>query len=256
MDTLEPTHDPATQYTRVVYAIDGDTATVGPNDSSWFEVFGFPTPCTNTIGFVDIYGDGCGYYEADANYPLFCESYGANGPAGNTPNEHCCVCKEALEAKVEVPTGYVPPTVPSPTPPRPPPSSRPSAPTNSPAPTEALTIASTTGGTTPVGTNKTLSPTPVFVGSPVWAPSVGLFCSHGRFILNLTTDAFGMDTTYEVIDRNDDSVLTSRSGFPSNTTLQTSAACLKSWGCYAREGKLRSFSGRNSIRKRRSVRLF
>ncbi|KAL9185877.1 hypothetical protein ACHAXT_003654 [Thalassiosira profunda] len=65
--------------------------------------------CANTIGFVDIYGDGCGYYEADANYPLFCASYGANGPAGNTPNEHCCVCKEALEAKG--PTGDVPPTM-------------------------------------------------------------------------------------------------------------------------------------------------
>ena len=40
-----------------------------------------------------MYGDGCGYYASDPNYPLFCESFGAYGEAGRTPNENCCACK-------------------------------------------------------------------------------------------------------------------------------------------------------------------
>ncbi|KAL9181695.1 hypothetical protein ACHAXT_012038, partial [Thalassiosira profunda] len=80
-----------------------------------------PAPCTDTAGYVDMYGDGCDFYAADPNYPLFCANYGASGESGKTPNENCCVCKEALEAK----EATIKPNGPPPVPPTMPPSQKP-----------------------------------------------------------------------------------------------------------------------------------
>ncbi|KAL9189975.1 hypothetical protein ACHAXT_009650 [Thalassiosira profunda] len=63
-----------------------------------------PTACTDTTDYEDMYGDGCDYYESDPNYPLFCESFGANGEAGSTPNENCCTCIAAIGATVPAST--------------------------------------------------------------------------------------------------------------------------------------------------------
>ena len=54
----------------------------------------------------------------------------------------------------------------------------------------------------------------------------------GTFELALRTDAFGLDTRWELADRNfNDAVLVSESGFPSNSTLQFTE-CLDQRRCY------------------------
>ena len=57
-------------------------------------------------------------------------------------------------------------------------------------------------------------------------------CDNGpKFALSLTTDAFGIDTTWELFDKNTNAVVVSNSSFPSNQTLQFTE-CLDPRGCY------------------------
>ncbi|KAL9183315.1 hypothetical protein ACHAXT_005102 [Thalassiosira profunda] len=64
-----------------------------------------PTPCTDTPGFLDMYGDNCAYYGGEENYPQACEAFGNNGEEGMTPNANCCVCKGLVESvRVERPS--------------------------------------------------------------------------------------------------------------------------------------------------------
>ena len=48
--------------------------------------------CRDTLNFLDMYGGSCEDYALPANVE-WCGVYGNDGEAGNTPNDHCCVCK-------------------------------------------------------------------------------------------------------------------------------------------------------------------
>merc|ERR1712226_1297429 len=72
-----------------------------------------PTPpgsCVDTPGFVDTFGDGCEWYEANG-----CETWGDVCCAGGfgTPNEECCVCGGGTSV---TPAPVTPAPVTSPTP--------------------------------------------------------------------------------------------------------------------------------------------
>mmetsp|Transcript_37653 Transcript_37653/g.69184 ORF Transcript_37653/g.69184 Transcript_37653/m.69184 type:complete len:1210 (+) Transcript_37653:238-3867(+) len=56
------------------------------------------TDCTDTPGYIDMYGDGCEYYETDDGQSSGCLDDGNDGDAGMTPNENCCVCKGLSKA--------------------------------------------------------------------------------------------------------------------------------------------------------------
>ncbi|KAL7534805.1 hypothetical protein ACHAXR_006087 [Thalassiosira sp. AJA248-18] len=75
---------------------------------------------------------------------------------------------------------------------------------------------------------------PIFPLQKPTPPSVGSLLSSpcdGTFELVLTTDSFGMDTSWDLIDRNGGDILVSESGFASNQTLQFSE-CLDMTRCY------------------------
>lgn len=77
-----------------------------------------PGSCVDTPGFVDTYGDGCGWYEANNG----CENWGDEccAPGFGTPNEECCVCGGGTSTPVApapvAPAPVTPAPVNSPTP--------------------------------------------------------------------------------------------------------------------------------------------
>lgn len=82
-------------------------------------------------------------------------------------------------------------------------------------------------------TSQTLStfPTSTWV-IPDDSSSCGLFVPGSlHFELNLTTDAFGMDTSFEVVDRSSGTAVVSNGTFASNRTFQFTE-CLDPKGCY------------------------
>ncbi|KAL7541176.1 hypothetical protein ACHAXR_011631, partial [Thalassiosira sp. AJA248-18] len=105
---------PSTQFTSPSFDDNDDwtpltsftSPSVDDNDDEWTSlptVPPSPSPtqspsCTNTPGYVDMYGDGCEYYEEEANFPYACQRDGDKGDDGMTPNENCCACKEVSES--------------------------------------------------------------------------------------------------------------------------------------------------------------
>ena len=87
-DSSLPTYAPTTPWPQEL-AIELSTGRMPPTSVAL---------CTDTPGYIDMYGDGCEYYETYEGQPSGCLDYGNYGDAGMTPNENCCVCKGLSKA--------------------------------------------------------------------------------------------------------------------------------------------------------------
>lgn len=104
-----------------------------------------------------------------------------------------------------------------------------SSPSRTPSPTPLTTVLKI--HPLPVTSFPVTSQSPTLMYAPPLPATLPGACSGPEFVLNLTTDAFGIDTSWDVFNTNNNSTFVTNSSLASNETYSFNK-CLHPGGCY------------------------